>query len=110
MARSGDALALEAPCASGVGGQAHDVDATRPERLGRGSSAVSVLVAMALFVITIVIGIVNGLDLYEFDRNQLLTHVHSGHARAGSRSASSLGASWLDPRPRIDGWRSPWRS
>ena len=27
---------------------------------------------------TIVIGIVNGLDLYEFDRNQLLTHVHSG--------------------------------
>lgn len=36
------------------------------------------LVAMALFVVTIVIGIVNGLDLYEFDRNQLLTHVHSG--------------------------------
>ena len=35
-------------------------------------------VAMALFLITIVIGIVNGLDLYEFDRNQLLTHVHSG--------------------------------
>jgi hypothetical protein len=35
-------------------------------------------VAMALFVVTIVIGIVNGLDLYEFDRNQLLTHVHSG--------------------------------
>ncbi len=36
------------------------------------------LVAMALFAVTIVIGIVNGLDLYEFDRNQLLTHVHSG--------------------------------
>ncbi len=36
------------------------------------------LVAMALFVITVVIGIVNGLDLYEFDHNQLLTHVHSG--------------------------------
>ena len=36
------------------------------------------LVAMAVFLVTIVIGIVNGLDLYEFDRNQLLTHVHSG--------------------------------
>ena len=36
------------------------------------------LVAMALFVVTVVIGIVNGLDLYEFDHNQLLTHVHSG--------------------------------
>ncbi len=36
------------------------------------------LVAMALFVVTVVIGIVNGLDLYEFDRNQILTHVHSG--------------------------------
>ncbi len=36
------------------------------------------LVALALFLVTIVIGIVNGLDLYEFDRNQLLTHVHAG--------------------------------
>ncbi len=36
------------------------------------------LVAMALFAVTIVIGIVHGLDLYEFDHNQLLTHVHSG--------------------------------
>ena len=36
------------------------------------------LVAMALFVVTIAIGIVNGLDLYEFNHDQLLTHVHSG--------------------------------
>jgi len=36
------------------------------------------LVAMAVFVVTIAIGILNGLDLVEFDRNQLLTHVHSG--------------------------------
>ncbi len=36
------------------------------------------LVAMALFVITVAIGILNGLDLYAFDHNQLLTHVHSG--------------------------------
>jgi hypothetical protein len=35
-------------------------------------------VAMAVFLVTIVIGIVNGLDLYEFNRDQLLTHVHSG--------------------------------
>lgn len=35
-------------------------------------------VAMGLFLVTIVIGIVNGLDLYEFNHDQLLTHVHSG--------------------------------
>ena len=36
------------------------------------------LAAMAVFLVTIGIGIVNGLDLYEFDHNQLLTHVHTG--------------------------------
>ena len=36
------------------------------------------LVAMAIFLVTIAIGILNGLDVVEFDRNQLLTHVHSG--------------------------------
>jgi hypothetical protein len=36
------------------------------------------LVAMAIFLVTIGIGILNGLDVVEFDRNQLLTHVHSG--------------------------------
>jgi hypothetical protein len=36
------------------------------------------LVAMGVFVVTIGIGILNGLDAVEFDRNQLLTHVHSG--------------------------------
>ncbi|MEO8461664.1 MAG: hypothetical protein ABI555_00500, partial [Chloroflexota bacterium] len=36
------------------------------------------LVAMAMFLITIMIGILNGLNVVEFDRNQLLTHVHSG--------------------------------
>jgi hypothetical protein len=36
------------------------------------------LVAMAIFLVTIAIGILNGLNLVEFDRNQLLTHVHSG--------------------------------
>jgi len=36
------------------------------------------LVAMAIFLVTIAIGVLNGLDLVEFDHNQLLTHVHSG--------------------------------
>jgi hypothetical protein len=34
--------------------------------------------AMVIFVITIVIGILNGTDLWEVPRNTLLTHVHSG--------------------------------
>ena len=36
------------------------------------------LVAMALFVVNIAIGILNGADAVEFDRNQILTHVHAG--------------------------------
>ncbi|HEX7197063.1 MAG TPA: hypothetical protein VF364_09565 [Candidatus Limnocylindria bacterium] len=36
------------------------------------------LVAMGVFLVTIIIGILNGADAVEFDRNQILTHVHSG--------------------------------
>lgn len=36
------------------------------------------LIAMAVFVLNIAIGILNGADAIEFDRNQLLTHVHAG--------------------------------
>jgi len=36
------------------------------------------LVAMAVFLVTIAIGILNGADAVEFDRNAILTHVHSG--------------------------------
>lgn len=36
------------------------------------------LVAIAVFVVNIVIGILNGADVVEFDRNQILTHVHAG--------------------------------
>jgi hypothetical protein len=36
------------------------------------------LVAMAVFVLNIVIGILNGADAVEFDHNQILTHVHAG--------------------------------
>ncbi len=37
-----------------------------------------VLAAIAVFVVTVGIGILNGLDLVEFDHDTLLTHVHSG--------------------------------
>ncbi|HET7701806.1 MAG TPA: hypothetical protein VFK35_00285 [Candidatus Limnocylindrales bacterium] len=37
-----------------------------------------VLVAMAVFAVNIAIGILNGADAVEFDRNQILTHVHAG--------------------------------
>jgi hypothetical protein len=36
------------------------------------------VVAIAVFVVNIVIGILNGADAVEFDRNQILTHVHAG--------------------------------
>jgi len=36
------------------------------------------LVAMAVFVVNISIGILNGADVVEFDHNQILTHVHAG--------------------------------
>src|SRR5215211_3565939 len=36
------------------------------------------LVAMAVFVVNIAIGILNGADVVEFNRNQILTHVHAG--------------------------------
>lgn len=36
------------------------------------------LVAMAVFLVTIIIGILNGADIVEFNRDQILTHVHSG--------------------------------
>lgn len=34
--------------------------------------------AMMIFVITVVIGILNGIDVWDVPRNTLLTHVHSG--------------------------------
>lgn len=36
------------------------------------------LVAGAVFLVTIVIGILNGSDVVDFNRNEILTHVHSG--------------------------------
>ncbi len=36
------------------------------------------LVALAVFLLTVGIGVLNGLDAVEFSRDLLLTHVHSG--------------------------------
>ena len=36
------------------------------------------MATIALFAVTIVIGILNGADAVEFDHNQILTHVHAG--------------------------------
>jgi hypothetical protein len=51
------------------------------------------LTAMLLFVVTIVIGILNGADAVEFDRNQLLTHVHAG--TVGWMSLAIVASSFL---------------
>jgi hypothetical protein len=45
----------------------------------RGTDIRALLVtAAAVFVVTVVIGILNGLDLVEFEHNVLMTHVHAG--------------------------------
>lgn len=36
------------------------------------------LVALGVFLVTVTIGMINGLDLYTFNNDALLTHVHSG--------------------------------
>src|SRR3990172_5905910 len=33
---------------------------------------------LAIFLVTVIIGVLNGLDLVDFDRQTLLTHVHAG--------------------------------
>lgn len=51
------------------------------ERSWSGTSTTTtglLLTAAGVFVVTVVIGILNGLDLVEFDHNTLMTHVHSG--------------------------------
>ncbi|MCB1247463.1 MAG: hypothetical protein KDB69_09360 [Acidimicrobiia bacterium] len=42
------------------------------------AARVTFTAALALFAVTIVIGILNGLDLYEPDHDTLITHVHAG--------------------------------
>lgn len=43
-----------------------------------GSVKILLQAAMVIFLVTVVVGMLNGLDLVEFDRNTLMTHVHAG--------------------------------
>lgn len=62
--------------------------------------------ALIIFVVTVGIGILNGTDLVNFDRNTLLGHVHSG--TLGWISLSVIGASlWLFGEKGSTGWHAP---
>ena len=52
--------------------------------------------ALVIFVITVVIGILNGIDVWEPPRNTLLTHVHAG--TLGWLTLSIFGRGNLDVR------------
>ena len=70
-----------------------DTDATGTHPLDRPVRAM-LQVAMAVFAYTIAIGILNGLDLMEFSRTQLLSHLHGG--TLGWMTLALLAASvWL---------------
>ncbi|MFQ5943829.1 MAG: hypothetical protein ACE5JF_09770 [Anaerolineales bacterium] len=71
-----------------------------------GSVKILLQAAMAIFLVTVVVGILNGLDLVEFDRSTLLTHVH-----AGTLGWITLGffaaCLWLlSERGTLMGWRA----
>lgn len=55
-----------------------DSMAATPAAAGLNTVRRMYLVAMALFLITITIGILNGADAVTFNNDQILTHVHSG--------------------------------
>lgn len=60
--------------------------------------------AMAIFIFTVVIGILNGTDLVDFDHQTLLTHVHTG--TLGWITTSVFAAAlWLFGSNRKTGWR-----
>ncbi|MET0158823.1 MAG: hypothetical protein ABW279_04995 [Acidimicrobiales bacterium] len=63
--------------------------------------------ALILFVFTVVIGILNGTDLVDFDRKVLLTHVHVGTLAWITLSvfASTL---WLFADRRLEGRLDTW--
>jgi len=63
--------------------------------------------ALVLFVFTVVIGILNGTDIVDFDRKVLLTHVHVGTLAWITLSvfASTL---WLFATGPLEGWLGSW--
>lgn len=62
--------------------------------------------ALAIFVVTVGIGILNGTDLIDFDHQALMGHVHSG--TLGWISLSVFAASlWLFGEGGTTGWHAP---
>ncbi len=63
--------------------------------------------ALVLFVFTVVIGILNGTDIVDFERKVLLAHVHVGTLAWITLSvfASTL---WLFATGPLDGWLGSW--
>jgi hypothetical protein len=63
--------------------------------------------ALILFVFTVVIGILNGTDIVDFDRKVLLAHVHVGTLAWITLSvfASTL---WLFADRPLEGWLGSW--
>ena len=71
------------------------------------------LAAIGTYVVTVAIGILNGLDLVEFDRNTLLTHVHSGTLGWITLSVFAV-CGWMfgtaeGPERVLVGRSRPWR-
>jgi hypothetical protein len=72
-----------------------------------------VLAAIVVFVVTVVIGILNGLDLVEFDHDTLMTHVHSGTLGWITLSVFAV-CGWMfgtaeGPERVLVGASRPWR-
>jgi hypothetical protein len=60
--------------------------------------------AMVIFVFTVVVGILNGTDIIEFDRKTILTHVHTG-TLGWITTAVFAAALWLFDTGGMSGWR-----
>lgn len=60
--------------------------------------------AMAIFIFTVVVGIVNGTDIVEFDRKTILTHVHTGTLGWITTSVFAAALSLFAQRA-MTGWR-----
>lgn len=79
----------------------------------RAETAALFLMAMAVLVVTVVIGMLNGLDLVEFDHNVLMTHVHAGTLGWITLSVFAVGGLMFGASASASDGRSrgllPWR-
>jgi hypothetical protein len=60
--------------------------------------------AMVVFLFTVIVGILNGTDIIEFDRRTILTHVHTGTLGWITTSVFAAGL-WLFGGTEQPGWR-----